>query len=185
MDEIPLLHPCSRGEYHHIDWDTYQLAGRQFYASRRRGPTTFILQLLRVNSFLRFAVVERVTDKCRSICTLIIQVTIMWLTISKYSHSSWKTVPVLRLMFRDGTLAFTILTGTWPSSRFPTDQAKPRLYSPCPRDVRSHYTTQVPCRPWKLVSGMRIWRQIVVLIAFYRWLLTAVSVVVGTHPTAP
>ena len=35
----------------------------------------------------------------------------MWFTISKYSHASWKTVPILRLMFRDGTLAFTILTG--------------------------------------------------------------------------
>ncbi|TEB38202.1 hypothetical protein FA13DRAFT_1657125 [Coprinellus micaceus] len=45
------------------------------------------------------------------ICTLVIQVVIMWLTISKYSHASWKTVPILRLMFRDGTLAFTILTG--------------------------------------------------------------------------
>ncbi|RXW25578.1 hypothetical protein EST38_g272 [Candolleomyces aberdarensis] len=43
-------------------------------------------------------------------CTIVIQVVVLYLTLLKYLRGNWKTVPIVKLMFRDGTLSFTILT---------------------------------------------------------------------------
>ncbi|KAJ2931489.1 hypothetical protein H1R20_g5628, partial [Candolleomyces eurysporus] len=43
-------------------------------------------------------------------CTIVIQVVILYFTLLKYLTGNWKTVPIVKLMFRDGTLSFTILT---------------------------------------------------------------------------
>lgn len=43
-------------------------------------------------------------------CTLLVQLIIIILTLLRYLSGSWKTVPIVRLMLRDGTLSFSALT---------------------------------------------------------------------------
>lgn len=56
---------------------------------------------------------------CR-FCTIVIQVVILYFTLLKYLRGNWKTVPIVKLMFRDGTLSFTILTSASPKHRLST-----------------------------------------------------------------
>jgi hypothetical protein len=60
-------------------------------------------------------------------------------------------------MFRDGTLAFTILTGGLSLQQLHRYITSEFHYHRTRRShVRSHYTTQALCRCWKLVSSIRI-----------------------------
>ncbi|TFK25679.1 hypothetical protein FA15DRAFT_668190 [Coprinopsis marcescibilis] len=41
--------------------------------------------------------------------TMIVQVVILYFTLRKYFTGTWKTIPLVKLIFRDGTLAFAVL----------------------------------------------------------------------------
>ncbi|EFI28109.1 hypothetical protein CC1G_14136 [Coprinopsis cinerea okayama7 len=42
--------------------------------------------------------------------TMAVQGVIMYLTVRRYMQGPWKTIPLVKLIFRDGTLAFTVLS---------------------------------------------------------------------------
>ena len=51
---------------------------------------------------------------------MVVQVVILYFTLRKYFTGAWKTIPLVKLISQDGTLAFSVLASMIVSSPLPT-----------------------------------------------------------------